>query len=210
MSNTTTTPQFIADNAKKVASLVKKNNAQASKSLETLLEIGRLMAEGLAWFNGEGKSILKDTEGKPYKSTEQFINETYGYQKGSAYKLIKAASHEPAVVQAYLDACDEAEAKKQRVIRSIESLNAYAKQLEEQPEQGEGEAEGEGEGEEPKLKEKPILVLTARLKDVGMSEHNVSMRATASGEVTTSASLEDVKKAYALLGQIINQMESAN
>lgn len=208
MSHTTTTPQFIADNAKKVASLVKKNNAQASKSLETLLEIGRLMAEGLEWFNNEGKSILKDTEGNPYKTTEQFIKETYGYQKGSAYKLIKAASHEPAVVQAYLNACDEAEANKQRVIRSIESLNAYAKQLEEQPE-GEGDAEGDAEGEEPKLQEKPILVLTARLKDVQMSDKNVALRAYMSGEVATSASLEDVKKAYALLGQIINQMESA-
>lgn len=174
------------------ATLSKADRTNFANSLKLAAEVEK----GLSWWKSEGSALAKEAGLKVDMDT--FSKEVYGFQKSYLYKLSKAATLPTDTINAYIAACDEDEANGGRPKRSIEALLKWAKGNE--TEGGESE-EGEGEGEEAEgeLEQKPIITFTCRLKDLGLSEKNVSLRISADGSVSTTATPEAIQQAIAIL-----------
>lgn len=175
------------------ATLSKSDRTHFTNSLRLAAEVEK----GLSWWKSEGSSLAKEAGIKVDMDT--FAREVYGFQKSYLYKLSKAATLPTDTINAYIAACDEDEANGGRPKRSIEALLKWAKGNE--TEGGESE-EGEGEGEEAEggeVEQKPIITFTCRLKDLGLSEKNVSLRISADGSVSTTATPEAIQQAIAIL-----------
>lgn len=172
------------------ATLSKGDRTNFTNSLRLAAEVEK----GLQWWKSEGSALAKEAGLKVDMDT--FAREVYGFQKSYLYKLSKAATLPPDVVNAYLTACEEDEANGGHPKRSIEALLKWAKGNETE---GEGESEGESEEAEGELEQKPIITFTCRLKDLGLSEKNVSLRISADGSVSTTATPEAIAQAIAIL-----------
>ena len=126
--------------AKKLSNSV---NELGTRKLTATLELSKIVAAGIEWFTSEEtRSELKAIELK--MNVDEFVQETYGFQKSYAYKLKRAAEIPAETLEQYL-ASDIEE-------RSLNSLLAYAKAQEEKlvaelSADGEGEGGGESEGE---------------------------------------------------------------
>lgn len=171
------------------ATLSKGDKTNFTNSLRLAAEVEK----GLSWWKSEGSALAKEAGLKVDMDT--FAKEVYGFQKSYLYKLAKAAALPTDTINAYIAACDEDEANGGRPSRSIEALLKWAKGNE-TTESEEGESEGEEGGE---VEQKPIITFTCRLKDLGLSEKNVSLRISADGSVTTTATPEAIQQAIAIL-----------
>jgi hypothetical protein len=198
---------FIQANAKQlnINAVIKQVGSATKvsvKTLEALIEAGKLITEGLSWWNSTGKE-LAEAEGTKLNA-EQFAKEVYGMSKGYMYKLQRASALPISTIEAYKMACDESDANGGRAVRSIEALLQFAKN---EPEESTEDGEGEGEEKEAEVKQKPIVTFTCRLTDLEMSDKNVSLRIDAEGNVVTTASADDIAKAIAVL---TNALAEAN
>lgn len=178
-------------------------NAKKQKFNKTL-EMSKLVKDAFDWYTSdEGKSIFEE-EGISW-SNQEFFEKVFGWQKSFAYKVLKAGNLDDATVERFTELCDNAESEGHQVKRSLEALLKFAKQSEESTaEGGEGEGEG-GEGEEPQVEVVVPTAFTMSFKASLFDEslRNVALRVDTEGNVTTSATDEEIKIALEWLNQML-------
>lgn len=170
----------------------------AKTRLAKSLELATLVARGAEWFKSqEGKTAF--AEAGVTWTAEEFFLKTYGMQKSFAYKLLRAAALETALVEQFNTACDEAEREGKSTDRSIAGLLKFAKGSQ-ATEEGGSEGEEGGEGEQPSVeRSQTIFTLSFKRSVLEDTAKNVSVRVDMSGEPTTTNSREEIEAAIAFL-----------
>ena len=179
------------------------------KKFTNSLELGRLFTESCNWFfSPEGQRAAAE-EGITWTKAD-YAEKVAGRKASDMYKLIKAASHPEEVVNDYIQQVKALRAAGNRVKRSIEELNKFAKQVQQAAAQTGGQTEGEGgqgeegEGEEtaaPQVQAAPVIVFEFSYQPVG--GRKVKVKITDSQEVITNGSPEEVHIAVQFLNSII-------
>jgi hypothetical protein len=176
----------------------KLSKADASK-FKTSLELAKEVLSAFNWYNETGKALMIEQEGASLNS-EDFAKEL-GFTKSWMYKLIKVASLDEETILNYEAACDRVDAKgDETATRSIAGLLKYASFTQVESEESSNEGEESDSEEQNVTKEKPAVVFTCRLEDLGVEGmKNVSMRVSLSGEVKTSNTKEEILYAISVL-----------
>jgi hypothetical protein len=174
----------------------------AKSRLAKSLELATLVSRGAEWFSSEeGRSVFAQA-GVTW-SKEEFFLKTYGMQKSFAYKLLRASAVQSPVVEAFNNACDEAEREGKGSDRSIAGLLKFAKTTEE----GGGEGEEGGEGQPSVERSQTIFTLSFKRSVLEDTAKNVSVRVDMSGQPTTTNTRQEIEAAIAFLRAAL---ESAN
>lgn len=175
---------------KKAEKFVKSNEAKkltasvselGCRRLSATLSLAKIVSGGLDWFNlPETKEQLKALDIK--MNVDEFVQQTYGFQKSFAYKLKRASEIPAEIVEEYL-ASDVEE-------RSLASLLGFAKAKEEQAVaelsgddaegEGGGESEGEGGGES---EEASSVYASLTITDEQGQKHTLRIRRNGKAEV---------------------------
>lgn len=179
-------------------------NAKKQKFNKTL-EMSKLVKDAFDWYTSdEGRAIFEE-EGISW-SNQEFFEKVFGWQKSFAYKVLKAGNLDDAIVERFTELCDNAESEGHQVKRSLEALLKFAKQSSEEStaEGGEGEGEG-GEGDAPQVEVVVPTAFTMSFKASLFDEslRNVALRVDTEGNVTTSATDEEIKIALEWLNQML-------
>ena len=175
-------------------------NAKKQKFDKTI-EMSKLVKDAFDWYTSdEGRAIFEE-EGISW-SNEEFFAKVFGWQKSFAYKVLKAGNLDDSIVERFNELCDNAESEGHQVKRSLEALLKFAK--ESTAEGGEGEGEG-GEGEEPQVEVVVPTAFTMSFKASLFDDslRNVALRVDTEGNVTTSATDEEIKIALEWLNQML-------
>lgn len=178
-----------------VNALINAINKSDAKRFENSLTLAGLIADGNKWLkDAEGQTWLKSTK----MGMEDFIFNTYGFQKSYYYKLLKTASVPAEIVREFTAQTTKLKNENLSAPLSIEALLKYASEAKlENNEAGEGEGEGEGKAVQAKAK----AVLTFTFKVDGFEA--VSLRIDDNGEFKTSASAENIAVALDYLRQAV-------
>jgi hypothetical protein len=171
------------------------------------LELGKLLSASATWFfSPEGQRAAAE-DGITW-NREDFAVKVGGRTKSDFYKLVKAATHPEEVVTEYIAQCDRLEAEGQRVKRSIEELNKFAKLAaaaqaggQGEGEGGQGEGEGEGESEAPQVQAAAVVVFEFSYKPA--EGRKVRVKVTDSNEVVSTNTADEIRAALQIFNSII-------
>ena len=199
MLNTNIMATFISNfaselNIKAIASLTTKESKANRQAFNYTLEAAHKVASSLSWWKETGKALAKEQGYTP--TADQLSQDLYGWQKSFMYKMAKAGSLPSDTIESYVQACIAVEEQGKRAEWSIAALLKFAKAGNEEGGGEEGDEEG---GEATPEKVKPIITFTCRLADLGIADANLSLRIDADGNVTTTASADDIQKAINIL-----------
>lgn len=172
-----------------------------AKRLAATLSLAKIVSDGLDWFNlPETKEQLKALEIK--MNVDEFVQQTYGFQKSFAYKLKRASDIPAELVEEYL-ASDIEE-------RSLSSLLGFAKAKEESvladlgaDAEGGGESEGEGGGESES--KSPIYVSLIVTDENGQQS---TLRIRRNGKVETKGDNLIISEGFEQLVQLFGVPEA--
>lgn len=193
---------------KKAEKFVKSNEAKklttsvsdlGAKRLSATLSLAKIVSDGLDWFNlPETKEQLKALEIK--MNVDEFVQQTYGFQKSFAYKLKRAAEIPAELVEEYL-ASDIEE-------RSLSSLLGFAKAKEEaavESLEGEGGGESEGEGGGESDEKSPIFVSLSVTDENGQKS---TIRIRRDGKVETKGDSLVINEGFEKLVELFGVPEA--
>lgn len=193
---TTLSNKFIKSlNVNKIVKLSESAINADKSAFKKTFDMSVLVAEAIAWWNAFGKEEAK-AEGITLNMDE--FAALYGFSKGYLYKLNRCGNATSDQFESYMEAVEQMRAEGKQPSIGIDSFLKFIKSSEGGVEGDEG---GEGEEEGGDITEKPMMVFTCRLADLGLSEKNVSIKITADGQVQTSASQEAIKQAIELLSK---------
>jgi hypothetical protein len=169
-------------------------NAQKKKFDNSIL-LANAVKDSFAWFSSEEGKAKCNEEGISW-TNEEFFLKVFGWQKSFSYKLLKVGRLDFRVIENFNQKCLEAEGRGEEVVRSIENLLKFAKQVEQGNEGGnEGEEGGEGEGgAEVETRSATIFTMTLKHPD-----GNISVRINEAGELKTTNTPDQIREAVAFL-----------
>lgn len=172
------------------------------KAFASLVDMARMVATAIAWWNEEGKALAKE-EGVTMNMDE--FASLYGWQKSYLYKLDRLGKLPEETVEKFLKTCDELEAEGKRPSISLESALKFAKAQNADTDGGEDSDDTDGGEETSGVAMKPIVSFTCRLADMGIGEKNVSISIDSEGHVKTSADADAIKRAIEILTNALIQ-----
>lgn len=179
-----------------------EGNAQKQKFTKTLA-LSKIAVQAHAWFVTEDAKAIFTDAGVTWTS-EDFAAKVFGWQKSYFYKVVKAGKLEEEKVELFNKLCNEAEAQGHSAARTLEGLLKWAKADAEQAAQGDGDSDGDEDGAEASVtREKTILTLSFKGQELGL-EHNVALRMGANGELTTTATKEQIEFVLDLIKAALN------
>lgn len=187
-------------NLQEVTNLQRAIDRAERKSFDNTLTMANLAAKAWQWMSSDEGKALCEEEGVTF-TKEALGEKVFKYKKSFFCKLVKAGELSTEVVEKFKAKCDEAESAGERPVRSVESLNKFAKALEQgqesggQGESGEGEGEGE-EGGEPQVETRAQVLFSFTFKNPEGA--NVAVRIDTDGTAHTTAEKEAVLEAIRL------------
>jgi hypothetical protein len=145
------------------------------KKFEQTLALSKLVGGVVSWFNSEDGQRLCLEEGISW-TNEQIGLKVFGWQKSFFYKVVKASKLKDDVIESFQTKCNELESQGQEPNRSLEGLLKFAKQLENNTQDG-----GQGEEEtEAQVETRPQIVFSLSYKKDGQ---NLSVKIDSNGLV---------------------------
>jgi hypothetical protein len=172
------------------------DNAKKKKFVTTLA-LSKHVSKAYEWFKSDEGQALCEAEGISW-TAEEFATKVFGWQKSFFHKVVKVAKVEDEVIERFNAECDRLESEGENPKRSVENLLKFAKAVESGAEQG-GEGDGEGDGAEAAVETRAQVAFTMTFKDGHNA--NVSVRIDENGKMTTTNSLNDIKRALMFLCQ---------
>lgn len=180
-------------NLQEIRSVQRTITNAKKKKFEQTLTLSKLVSNAVEWFNSdEGKRICSE-EGISW-SNEEIGQKVFGWQKSFFYKVVKAGKLPQETVDTFKAKCDEIETQGEEPNRTLEGLLKYAKQVENNTQDGgESSEDGEngegGENNTPQVETRVETILTFTFKG---ENGNVSVRVNANGEVKTTNNYQDI------------------
>ena len=186
-----------AMNLTEIKALQRTIDNAKKKKFVTTLTLSKHVSKAYEWFKSEEGQQLCEAEGISW-TAEEFATKVFGWQKSFFHKVVKVAKVEDEIVERFNAECDRLEAEGENPKRSVENLLKFAKAVESGAEQG-GEGDGEGDGAEAAVETRAQVAFTMTFKDGHNA--NVSVRIDENGKMTTTNSLNDIKRALMYLCQ---------
>jgi hypothetical protein len=87
--------------ATKVGELLADEKTEKSKGLLKAIETGKILSNGIEWFEKTGKSALQVITGQKLSKEDIFLK-IYGLKKASAYRYIQSSKIETEIVNNYI------------------------------------------------------------------------------------------------------------
>lgn len=168
------------------------------KRFEDSLKLSKLVKGATEWYESEqGKAKLRDA-GIKWNKVE-FGEKAFGYKKAYFFRLLQVANIEQSVVDEFNAQCDELEAQRKEVERSINALVKFSKATNEVTEDGGNGGEDSGEGAQVEERTKWVFTLSCKASDT-----NVSVRVSDKNEVKTTNTRAEIEAAIAFLQSALN------
>lgn len=186
-----------AMNLTEIKSLQRTIDNAKKKKFVTTLALSKHVSKAYEWFKSDEGQQLCEAEGISWTS-EEFASKVFGWQKSFFHKVVKVSNVEDEVIERFNTECDRLEAEGESPKRSIESLLKFAKAVESGASEG-GDSESEGDEAVAEVETRVQTAFTMTFKD-GYNA-NVSVRIDENGKMSTTNSLNDIKRALMYLCQ---------
>lgn len=185
-----------AMNLTEIKALQRTIDNAKKKKFTTTLALSKHVSKAFEWFKSDEGQALCNDAGISWTS-EEFGAKVFGWQKSFFYKVVKVANVEDEVIERFNDECDRLEREGENPKRSVENLLKFAKAVESGASEG-GDGDGESDAEAV-VETRVQTAFTMTFKDG--HNPNVSVRIDENGKMTTSNSLNDIKRALMFLCQ---------
>jgi hypothetical protein len=188
-----------AMNLTEIKALQRTIDNAKKKKFTTTLALSKHVSKAYEWFKSDEGQQLCEAEGISW-TAEEFATKVFGWQKSFFHKVVKVAKVEDEIIERFNAECDRLESEGENPKRSVENLLKFAKAVESgATEGGEGAEDGEGDGAEAAVETRAQVAFTMTFKDGHNA--NVSVRIDENGKMTTTNSLNDIKRALMFLCQ---------